>query len=992
MIRVLSMTRAAVAAALLTLLVAPADAQNIGKTTGSIRGVIKDDTGGVLPGVTVTATSPSLVGVRTVVTGAEGGYDFPGLAIGVYKVQATLSGFAPSVIQGIELRAGQTLKADFALKAGLTETVTVEGNSIIDVVSVEQQNNISAETFNTLPKGRSWESIVELAPAVNTEDINRTKGLSFQGASVHENVYIVDGVDATETTTAAQGQDVVFEFLDNIQVKSGFLGAEYGGALGGVVNMQTKSGSNEFRGGLNFQYSGSRLTGDPRQRLRTVPTNTLLSEYVQDPKDDSRVLDFGGFVGGPIRKDKVWFFAGFMPQTTDTSRTVNYPATSTLAAQAVTVDNTVRRPFVSSKLTWRAAADLTLNLSYQYAPRKDVGRLPSFDLTDDRASDFKSLGSERNRSTYALNADWVASPSVFVNAFAGYYTQRGGSLGVPVGDRFRCVTANLSIAGVPADLQCAAGYQTLLDNNPTLREENDRISLGASANFNFKAAGNHSLKVGAQYATPESTTENLLTGERVDLHWGLSQIGIRGQYGYWRNITISNKGAAKSRNAAVFIQDQWTRNRVTFNLGLRVENEHNIPLTAAADTVDRDITFSWSEKIAPRLGVAWDVKGDSSWRIYANAGYFYDTLKQTATQLLFGSRLFRFDYYRLDTLNWRSLGKAAAAAAGTPFFVLDFSGSPVHVPPDTRPTRSDEFAVGSDYQLGKSWAVSVQYIHRALQNAVEDFNVTPITVNGQRYTTLIGNPGRGILKQPFAGQPVLPDFERTYDGVTFEVTKRMANRWALNGSYTLSRLYGNYEGLGDSDEQVLGGGTPNAGRYCTTLESCYNGKGEVDKGPLTLDRPHQFKLNGSYSLDGGLTAGAFFRASSGTVITPQLGVNAAPITHPEGRGSRGRTPFFTQTDVFLQYGVKVGKDMRITASANITNVFDQDTTRGVFPGILLGSAATTPVPAATYFAPGGYNYQAVIAAIPAANKDPRFMQAQLFQAPRALRLGLRLDF
>jgi hypothetical protein len=676
-----------------------------------------------------------------------------------------------------------------------------------------------------------------------------------------------------------------------------------------------------------------------------------------------------------------------MPQNTDVSRTVNYLAAGAVPAKTVTVDGTTRRPFASTKLTWRASQDLTVNASYQYSPRKELGRLPSFDLTDDRNSDFAALGTERNRSTYALNADWVASPNVFVNAFAGYYTQRGGSLGVPVGDRFRCATSNRTIPGVPEALLCDANYQTLLDNNPTLRDENDRVSMGTSANFNFKAAGSHSLKVGVQYALPKSTTENLLTGERVDLHWNLSQIGIRGQYGYWRNISISNKGASKSKNAAAFIQDQWTKNRFTFNLGVRFENELDMPLKAATDPVDRDIKFGWGEKIAPRLGVAWDVKGDSSWRIYANAGYFYDTLKQTATQLLFGSRVFRFDYYRLDTLNWRSLGKAAAAAAGAPFFVLDFSGSPVYVPADTKPTRSDEIALGTDYQIGKSWALSAQYIHRALQNAIEDFTVTPVTINGSRYTTIIGNPGQGILTQPFAGQPVLPDFERTYDGLTLEITRRMANHWAMSGSYTLSRLYGNYEGLGDSDEQVLGGGNPNSGRYCTTLESCYNGKGEVDKGNLTLDRPHQFKLTGSYALDSGLTAGAFFRASSGTPITPQLGVNAAPTTHPEGRGSRGRTPFFTQTDVFLQYGRKIAKDMRASVSVNVTNVFDQDITRSVFPGILLGSAAVTPVPVAQYFAPGGYNYQAVIAAIPAANKDPRFMKAQLFQAPRAPSCG-----
>ena len=992
MLRMFSERGAALAIVLIAILATPLHAQNIGKTTGSIRGTVKDATGGVLPGVTVTVSSPGLVGTRTVVTSGDGSYDFPSLAIGLYRVEAALSGFAPSVIQNLDLKPGATLRGDFVMKAGLSETVTVEGTSIIDVISVDRAKDISAETFNELPKGRSWDSMVELAPSVNTEDINRTKGLSFQGASVHENVYIVDGVDSTETAFAAQGQDVVFEFLENIQVKSGFLGAEYGGALGGVVSMQTKSGSNAFKGGFNFMYSGSKLTGDPRERLRTLPTNTLISEYVQDPEDESRTIDFGGFVGGPIKKDKLWFFAGFMPQNTDVSRTVNFPATSTLAAKTVTVGGTTRRPFASSKLTWRAAKDLTVSASYQYAPREEIGRLPSYDLTDDRFSNFADLGTKRDRSTYALNMDWVASPRVFINAFAGYYTQRGGSLGVPVGDRFRCVTSNNTIAGVPADLQCAAGYQTLLDNNPTLVDANDRWSMGTTANFSFKAAGSHSLKVGVQYALPKSSTDNSLTGERVDLHWNLSQIGIRGQYGFWRNISISNKGAAKSQNAAVFLQDQWTRGRVTFNLGIRAEHERDQPLVSPNDRVDRDIVFSWSDKIAPRLGFAWDVKGDSTWRVYANAGQFYDILKQTSTQLLFGARVFKFEYYRLDTLNWRSLGKTAAAAAGAPFFVLDFGGTAPYVPKDTKPTHSNEFAVGTDYQLGKNWAISAQYQRRALQDAIEDFDVTPITVDGVRYTKVIGNPSRGILKQPFAGLPVLPDFERTYDGLTLELNKRMSDKWAMTASYTLSRLYGNYEGLGDSDEQVLGGGNPNSGRYCTTLESCYNGKGEVDKGPLTLDRPHQFKLNGSYAFGFGLSAGAFFRAESGTPITPQLGVNAAPTTHPEGRGSRGRTPFFTQTDLFVQYGFKLGGKMRATASANISNLFDQDLVRGIFPGILLGSSAVIAVPVAQYFAPGGYNYQAVIAAIPAANRDPRFLRAQQFQSPRALRLGIKLDF
>ncbi len=151
MFRLSILRRPVLVSTLLGLLASPLHAQNIGKTTGSIRGVVKDDIGGVLPGATITLSSPSLVGGRTAVTGGDGSYDFPGLAIGVYKVQADLSGFAPSVVQGLDLKAGQTLRADIGMKTGgLTESITVEGSAIIDVVSVEQQNDISAETFNDL--------------------------------------------------------------------------------------------------------------------------------------------------------------------------------------------------------------------------------------------------------------------------------------------------------------------------------------------------------------------------------------------------------------------------------------------------------------------------------------------------------------------------------------------------------------------------------------------------------------------------------------------------------------------------------------------------------------------------------------------------------------------------------------------------------------------------------------------------------------------------
>ena len=128
----------------------------------------------------------------------------------------------------------------------------------------------------------------------------------------------MDGVDTTSVVVGNTGQDVVLEFINEVQVKSGFVGADYGGALGGIVNVVTQSGSNDFKALLNLQFSGSALTGSPRPTLRVVPTNSKQAEYISYPEDDNSQLDFGGTVGGSLQRDRVWFFGGWMPQYIDT--------------------------------------------------------------------------------------------------------------------------------------------------------------------------------------------------------------------------------------------------------------------------------------------------------------------------------------------------------------------------------------------------------------------------------------------------------------------------------------------------------------------------------------------------------------------------------------------------------------------------------------------------------------------------------------------------
>ena len=163
----------------------------------------------------------------------------------------------------------------------------------------------------------------------------------------------------------------------------------------------------------------------------------------------------------------------------------------------------------------------------------------------------------------------------------------------------------------------------------------------------------------------------------------------------------------------------------------------------------------------------------------------------------------------------------------------------------------------------------------------------------------------------------------------------------------------------------------------------------VDEGRLNLDRPHQFKLNGSYNLAFGLTIGGFFQAKSGTPVSRILGVNSSAITYPEARLTDGRTDFFTQLDLFLQWGFQLNDGMRATLTANFLNVFDQDVGIRKANRLLFGASDVIRVPQDVYFQ--GYDYQAAIDA-QGATRSPLFGLDNLFQAPRSVRLGIRLDF
>ena len=258
--------RAVYALACVLALSLPVAAQ---EQTGQIQGAVKDSSGAVLPGVTVEITNTSTGSVAaTVVTDANGIYRVPGLRPGKYEALAKLQGFTPAKTENIELRLGQILTIDLALAVGgVTETVSVTAESpIIDTKQSARNTNITAETFEKLPKGRDFSTIVTQAPGANNEP--RSGGISIDGSSASENRWIIDGAETTNINQGTSAKNLVTDFVEEVQVKSSGYAAEYGGSTGGVINVVTRSGSNRFRGDVLTYFSGDALDSDYRNNLR----------------------------------------------------------------------------------------------------------------------------------------------------------------------------------------------------------------------------------------------------------------------------------------------------------------------------------------------------------------------------------------------------------------------------------------------------------------------------------------------------------------------------------------------------------------------------------------------------------------------------------------------------------------------------------------------------------------------------------------------------
>ncbi len=981
------------------LLALPAFAQ---EQRGSIEGIVKDSSAAVLPGVTVEARSPKLIGVAVATTDERGVYRFPGLPPGIYEVTGKLTGFTDARVADIEILLGQIKKVDLTLAiAGVAETVQVTAESpLIDVRQSTKSFNIREDMIEKLPRGRDFSSLVTQAPGANSEG-RFGGGISIDGSSSSENAYIIDGVDTTQLVSGAQGKRIITDFIEEIQVKSSGYPAEYRGATGGVVNVITKSGTNEFRGSGFFYFTGDSLEGSRRPTLRLNLINADLAEYITYPEDSWTRWEPGFGVGGPIAQDKAWFFGSYNPSLQSTDRTVTLRATN----QALTQNEDEKVHNFSGNVTSQLSNSIRLRVATNFNPSKTAGLLPSLDGSD-AVGTIYDVTTNRQNYTVSANLDYVVSNALYLGARGGYFFSDLNNEGIPQGSRFIFQTSNIGMAGVPTDLQRTTGFSTPLTNSETRKDQMKRPFVQADATYYGNFGGQHTLKGGVQIDRIGNDVDFGETGHRVLLYWGRTYAGQRGVYGYYRvrSNNIDPKrgfirfGNVNSNNLGLFVQDSWTvNNKLTLNLGLRTENEHVPSFTTEEGISSTAIQWNFSDKLAPRAGFAYDILGDGRWKAYGSWGMFYDIMKLELPRGSFGGEHWWEYWYTLDTPNWQTLdtGSSCPPACSGRLLAgpIDFrhpSNAPGEetIDPDLDPMRLQEAVFGFEHELSPVIGLSVRYVHKQVDKAIEDVGALDAQQN-EIYR--IANPGYNTAATFFPAestqQKTFPKAVRDYDGVEFAFRKRPSANWALSLSYLWSRLYGNYAGLAQSDEP--GRSSPNVGRAFDYPLMSFDEKGQSVLGRLATDRPHQVKAQFLYDFTFGTTVGLNQFIASGVPVTREAAFiegNNFPVMY-KGRLSDGRTPVYSQTDVYLQHEFRLG-NQRLQVSFNVLNLFDSDIATERFR-TRLASGYAVPVDEVTFYR--GVDAEAIVTAarIP---PDPRFLKDSGFQGARAMRLGVKFVF
>lgn len=690
---------------------------------GAIVGSARDPEGHSVPGVTITASSDSLVDRRiTELTDSDGRYRFPALPPGVYELKAELTGFVTVIRREVRLFVGSTINVDFQMEIeSVMETVEVsEAPPQIDATSSAVQQTVPIESVERLPKFGSVLDLMKLTPGVGDLDL-----VAYGAAGEAANAYWYDGVDIR---SPASGHFVVlpsYNWIEEVQVIGLGAPAEYSGFTGVTGNFVTRSGGNKFHGLVESFFSNE----------------SLVSENVSDsrPQETFKRTDTSVQLGGPILRNKFWFFTGFQ-YFYDQRQPFGFPDSVTQ-----------KLPQFFTKLTYKITRDNTLQGSTYYNHLSIEN-----DFAD--ATVLPEAAANSNGGGWSWNTTWlsVLSPQTYLEARFGGYDNGG----------FNTLPKN---GNTPGHFDLPTGIYSV--NFPeTDRLVRQRVQVNASvSHYADHFLGQHDFKFGVEFERSRADADFQYNGNLFYYDY----YGLPYQRYAWDGPYDLDDSIHRT---STFAQDTWKPiDRLTLNLGIRWDHIRGF---APLQTILLD-------PVAPRLGFTYDIKGDGKTILKAHYGRYFDGF--------FDAYLNLFNVMPIKTLQMFDSGK----------WIDLFTTQPLNsVDPSLKQTYIRQFIASVDQQFPRDIVLGVRYIYRRWKNIIDNQNVSgryvgvpffnPIT---QEMITVFNRIDEGdtefVITNP-------ADLFRKYDG--FEITgeKRFSRNLFLSGSIVISRAKGNIDNVDSS--------------------------------------------------------------------------------------------------------------------------------------------------------------------------------------------------
>jgi len=867
-------------------------------TTGRLRGTVEDSEGAAMPGVTVTIAGEAIPGGGQIaITGESGAYRFTALPPGVYDVTAEMDGFQGQTLTGIRVTIGGTAAANFVLLSTFSETVTISSEApLVDIASSSSAAVFSAEFIEDLPTTRNFYDMMAVSPGVSlgTEDSSRVTAF---GSNVQSNAWYTDGIEVTGPETGTSWVALNPDMIEEIQVLGIGAPAEFGNMLGAALNVVTKSGTNELKGGVNAYYVPDSLVDSS-----IGFTDSEFSEY-----DQGEFWDATATLGGPLKRDKAWYFLGYEYWRDAHSFPGSDPS----------VTPTQYQDRYDGKFSFRLNEKNLLDVKGGY---NDWGYpAPASEFVSPSAS----AGEVGDDTIWGLNYSSILSDRTFVDARYAGWSSNDDNLS-QTGSTEPAFIDFSPPGGGPPVYTGGVWYPWTYDTST------DQFSASVSHFADDFMGGDHDFKFGVQASQGEAITLLAVSATGTYYyHYDYEYYGY--DYSYIKGEQLPYYYGNQQDATSVFVDDSWTvSDRLTLNLGVRYDHQTgSIPSFARLDLMGDptgemipgvDPVFTW-DYVSPRIGFAYNAGENRQTVVRGSFGIYYDGNVGG---------------------NWNSPApfpptlEAYASTSGPdgPYdvFWYDFNAGANNVDPNLEAPKTLQYSLGFETAFRDRYSFGVMGVYKDTSNQIgweflddgvyEELEFTD-PFNGRVYTLLdpIEFPTfRKGNKPGFTAAGYLDDYWAKYQGIVFTLNRRFSGRWGMQASYTYSESTGiNPRALSQWQNNPL---------YGSKEGSHPNQYFNIDGARQSGDRPHMFRVQANWELPKGFRTNASINLQSGRPYFRQIRAPYSTVASRQNYfvADERRHPFQNLVDVGVGRSFAMGDRGELKLDLQFFNLLNNTAT------------------------------------------------------------------